>query len=488
MTVQLISIGNSANDGTGSDPRSAGVIMNDNTLRLDRRAGRANVRPTLLRDGDSKTSEPFYGFQWANSRFPMNIRAGLAVAGGAIGGSGTAATQNGSINNLLWPARLSAMKADVLARTTAGQIVDMILTIGTNDMSGVTGAGALSSETVIANISKYFREFRASGGRTLWLMSVDPRDTVSDVKLAAYNAAYKLFAASTEGVRYIDTTPYLIDPLDSTGCLGSTGAAQFSSMDSVGLHCSSYGTYLKSFAVEKAFRSFYEPLDIIGMDAADALDDTNAPRGNILSRTTGGLTGLGRTTRIGGTDSTTKNDTSSVTGTPPLGYTMTGTLSGTMNIAFSLVTCPKLKAYIGTGAPGDFTGVAITFSGTPSANGEFSMSRFVLTPAYGTTLIELATLFECDNLSGNFGIIVKPQNYSGPDTNGLTLGGGQGANDQLPTLNGLFNPRLIMEPTTATNTGAGLIMRWRAGVPMSGSLILIGISMKAELPLPAVPA
>lgn len=438
-------------------------------------------RVVLLSDGDSKTYEPFRAYCWATARarFTNLEFTGQFVNGGGIGGTGLG-TAGSDLNSAT---RFAAMQADIAARVAAGQIVDVILTIGTNTVSGVAASGAMTSEVAMGYLRDYVNGFQAAGGRMLWLMSVDPRGTSSQVQLAAFNRAWKLLAETVPGVRFIDTTAYLLDPTDSQGIIGGTSAAAFSAADTIGLHLAGYGCMLKGYAIEKAFCQYYETSPVIIPAADDYYDTTNNPRGNVPSKVynsggSGSNYGMGRTLSLGGTDSTTGG---TVTGTPPLGFIASGALAG-LSVAWSAVTsCPLLEAELGTVT--GFGGVKLAISGTPSANVSLVIRRQVTFADMGSSAPwEVGALFEANAFSGCVGI-----NLQGPSNLGWFVGayGAQGDNDQLPALTGLFNPMVVTRPTATLNPYTTLTLQFRSGVAVSGYLILEGMMAYPDIALPA---
>src|SRR3546814_20073472 len=121
------------------------------------------------------------------------------------------------------------------------------------------------------------------------------------------------------------------------------------------------------------------------MSKRDLYRATLAPRGNILAAN-------GRFTAIGGTDSFTKNDTSSVTGTPPASMTGSGTLNGDMALTYSVDASADLAEMFG----GTWPCVNVALSGTPNADTSVKLAgRFVSYPQSNATPMLGRALFAC---------------------------------------------------------------------------------------------
>jgi lysophospholipase L1-like esterase len=445
------------------------------------------ARPIILFDGDSKTMEAYYAAVWATARSRLNVHLGPAIAGGSIGGSTTGNNTNGGVNGMLVPARLNASKADVAARVAAGQLVDICVTIGTNDL----GRDSVPAETVLANIRRYVQEMKASGARYIILMSVDPRASGGDLgaaRIQAYNRGLQDLARIESGVRFCDTWPYLMNAALSQGLNGGGSNAAFS-VSSDGLHFSGYGCYVKSFAIEPVLAEIYPKRTLISISADDYYDAAAAPRGNFLSllnyQNGQTATGVGRTRAMGGTDNLTLAGTASKAGTPPIGWAADGALTGNMNVTFSVSTSPLLEAELkGSG----YQCVKVNFSGTPAANGYLQLSRLADT---GTNRLnqatEFAVLMELQALTGFFGFQLGQSYSSGNEgiSTSSTAPNAVGLPEQLPSLTGLYEFHNILTPANYQYAGVTAQYGWRAGVPVSGSLIMIGAVVRPELSLPA---
>lgn len=428
----------------------------------------------LMTDGDSKRIEPLSAARWINARTPLDVMLGTHDFGTGGSNSGTAAT-----TGLTNATRMGNMQAAVAAESAAGSICDMLLTIGTNDIA----ISATPPETVIANIRKYHNAFRAAGGRFLILMAVDPRTGLSAAQarqVVALNHAYADYARAIPDAIFCDTVPWWLDPATGNATHlpigGATGAAF--SMAADGLHGNAYGAYRKHHALAPILQAIYRPRVRHTLHAADAYNAGDAVRGNILG-------GAGRMVATGGTASFTNNGTGTVSGTPPAGWTGSGTLTGDMGLSFTAVTCPALESLAGSSGWG---AVRISFSGTPSASGGISFVRTGATAALGSTPMAGSVLVNCNALTGCFGMSLQTVNVT--PTTVLYLGSSAvaaslAASDQLPVLDGLHG--IDMAPIPTSNSGSGLSfgIRWMGGVPLSGSIDLIGAAWRRCDPLPA---
>lgn len=440
----------------------------------------AGVPPLLARpvarlmvDGDSKTSEPAAAAYWVNARTPIDVWIGSDNFG--VGGSTTGTQASTGLTNAT---RLAAMQAGVSAAVAAGSTVDMLLTIGTNDIV----LSSLAPETVLANLRKYHAAFRAAGGRFLIVMAVDPRTGLTAAlarKLAALNRGYADYCTTVSDAIFCDSAAWLLDPAAGNTLyapVGGATAAAFA-MTADGLHGSAYGNYRKQYALAPILQSLYRPRQRIPLYLNDDYDATEAMRGNILGAN-------GRMVSLGGTNSLTNSGTGTITGTPPLGWNAEGALSGTLGVAFATATCSALETHAGSTG---WQAVRVTFSGTPTSNGELTIRRNVGLSALGTTRMRASVLMACNALTGCVGAYVSSINVS--PANLVYLGsssplGSLLAADRLPQLDGLHEFDFPVLPTSNSNSGLVIGIRWQAGVPMTGSIDLIGASWRRADPIP----
>jgi len=427
----------------------------------------------LMADGDSKRLEPVAAARWVNARTPIECWIGSNDLG--AGGSTTGTQASTGLTNAT---RMSAMQATVAAEVAAGWTVDMLLTIGTNDI-----AGGYPPETVLANLRRYHDAFRAAGGRFLIVMAVDPRDGIDGTaarKIVAVNHGYADYCNSIADAIFCDATPWWLDPAPGNVSFapvgGSTGAAFAVAAD--GLHGGAYGAYRKQFALAPILPALYRPRQFLTLQPGDAYGSSDAIRGNILGTN-------GRMVSLGGTSNITISGTGSASGTPPAGWTADGTLSGDLSVTFSVQDCAALDDL--TGASG-WQAVRLTFTGTPDASGALTIKRFVSLAQLNATPMLASALFGANGLSGCHGLYLATVNVNPTTTCYLGASGSIGATDQLPTLDGLLGIDQPIVPTTNSNSGLNIGIRWLAGVPLSGSIDLIGACWRRADPVPAAAA
>lgn len=366
MTTQvtaypLIGLGSAPNDGTGDAPLTAGQKLNTNTLMLGSRGGYPYAAPSIVSDGDSKGLEPIRAMQWCQAMRNLDVKLGLLAGSLSVGGSNTGSS---STTNLTSTARLATLQSTLAALNAAGTIYDYVLKIGTND----TSAGITPSQT-IANIRKVHEQYlRPNGCRFLWLIAVDPRVSAAE-QICSINNLYRRYAQENPyDVIFIDTTPYLLDPniantsnFPTPYTFNGTGAGPLGCLSDDGLHLTSAGFFAQWPAFDAAMQRVYRPRYPRNMAILNNVASaTLSPFSNQLGT-------KGRTTALGGTDSTTKSGTGTVTGTPMLGFTMTGTLTGDFSVAFSQANIVQAVGDNHLG-PGTWPGVNIAFTGTPTAD------------------------------------------------------------------------------------------------------------------------
>lgn len=428
----------------------------------------------LMIDGDSKRGEPVIAAYWVNARTPIDCWIGSSDFG--VGGSTTGAQATTGLTNA---SRLNAMRAAVAADVAAGWAVDMLLTIGTND---IVLAGA-SSETVLANLRRYHDAFRAAGGRFLIVMAVDPRtglDAPLTRKLVALNHGYADYCRSLADAIFCDPTPWWLDPAGGNSGfapIGGAGGTAFA-MTGDGLHGGAYGAYRKQFALAPILQAIYRPRRRMMLHPGDTYDGSDAIRGNILGPE-------GRMVAMGGANGIVNSGSGSVSGTPPSGWSAYATLTGNLSISFSTTTCQPLADLTGTSG---WPAVRVTFSGTPTTSGDLNLNRNVPLAQLDATPMLASALLNANALTGCHGLYLTTMNVNPPVNAYLGAGGGLTAPDQLPALDGLIGIDQPIVPASNINSGLSLGLRWRAGVALSGSIDLIGGCWRRFDPAPAAAA
>ncbi|SNS16544.1 hypothetical protein SAMN06295912_10268 [Sphingomonas laterariae] len=439
----------------------------------------AGVPPLLARpaarlmvDGDSKRGEAVTAARWVNARTPIEATIGSHDLG--VGGSTTATQASTGLTNAT---RMATMQATVAAQVASGWAVDMLMTIGTND---IVLAG-LTPETVLANLRKYHNAFRAAGGRFLILMAVDPRtglDATAARKFIALNRAYADYCTAIADAIWCDTAAWWLDPASTSFAPvgGATGAAFGMAAD--GLHGNAYGAYRKQYALGPILQALYRPRLRGPLYGGDSFNTADAVRGNILGTN-------GRMVALGGTNSITLSGSGSVSGTPPAGWTATGTLTGDLGLSFAVAGCPPLDAYAGSAG---WQAVRLTFNGTPSATGQIVLTRNVVLPEQGAAPMAGSLLVNANALAGCHGIYLASVNTNPIGRIDLGAAGTPTAADQLPQMDGLLGLDLALVPTGNLNSGVSINIRWLGGVAMSGSIDLIGATWRRADAPPAAAA
>ena len=417
----------------------------------------------LWGDGDSKGGEGLGAFTWAVARLNLDLWVGGKSF--SVGGSTTA---NGtSPLGLTNATRLATITSAIEAATTAGEIVDIVLTIGTNDV----GLSAIPSETTIANVKIYHDAIRNAGCRYLFLMSIDPRSGLTATKQAMINStnkAYEDYCRRVSDAFYVDTIGYLIDPTSTTfGPIGGDTGGTFA-ISADGLHCSGYGIYRKSFAVEGVAQWLYRarPLEILA--TGNAYNTSTSIRGNILGSG-------GRFLAIGGTDAFVKTDTSSVTGTPPATFRTDGTLNGDTSLVYTVSTCDALGEMFG----GTWPCVNVALAGTPASSTNIQIAgRFAAFTFPAGTRMRGRALVNLKSVTGLARLFLSTQNVTPAQFCYLGTSSAVTAEGELPELNGLHVLDIVCDPSSALNCGLNLNIAGLAGRPLGGSIDLIGMDWR----------
>jgi lysophospholipase L1-like esterase len=476
-----------ANGATGLAVRNA---LNANFNDIARRLQPGASPIYTMFDGDSKGQEILEGLKWAAFRYALDLRfdGGNLNVGGSSSGSGT--------NNLINATRMATAVAALAAHTSAGHIVDYYMTIGTNDISG----GATTPATVLANVRKFHEQVLrpAACVRFLILMSVDPR-SLGNISYAAQihtlNRLYQEYArANPYDVIYVDTTPWLLDPsasntsaypipYTSTAAPAPLGAVTYD-----GLHCSNYGWYRKQFAIEQVARALYRPKTPRDLSIGIAPVATYGTGGNMLGAN-------GRCVAAAGTNSVTNNGSGSVTGLPPTGSTLSGTIDGTASLAFA--TSTVTVAIDGGILPkGSWPAVRLTLSGTTGSatnSLQFQMTGNPLPAPISTGDVATAgCLLNLNALVGLMGINVHTNNDTrigniqlGSSVAGATSPLAQAISDAITT------PLLITgdDIVAPSNTGNSFFYQptfyFPPNTALSGSIDFIDLFVERVGPIPA---
>jgi hypothetical protein len=458
--------------GGGNVAVTAAQLRDHALAGLPPRIQRPSAR--LMIDGDSKRGEPAAAAYWVHARTPIDCWIGSRDLG--VGGSTTGTQATTGLTNAT---RMAAMQAAVAAETAGGRTVDMLLTIGTNDVV----LSSYSSETVLANLRRYQDAFRAAGGRFLIVMAVDPRMGLSSAtarQIVALNHGYADYCEAVPDAIFCDPTPWWLDPAAGNGSFAPIGGSSGDpfAMAGDGLHGGAYGAYRKQFALGPILRAIYRPRRRIMLHPGDAYDGDDAVRGNILGV-------AGRTVATGGASNLVNSGTGTIDGTPPSGWTADGTLTGDLSIGFSTATCEPLADLTGTSG---WPVVRMAFAGTPAASGALTLYRFAGLPQLAATPMLASALVSANALTGCHGLYLSTLNVSPSASGRLGASGSIAAIDELPVLDGLLGIDQPAVPVSNSNSGVVIGIRWRAGVPLSGSVDLVGACWRRADPIPAAAA
>ena len=409
----------------------------------------------LMFDGDSKSAEPLGAIMWAKGLAPNDAIINYSNTYNlGVGGSTTA----NSANNLTNTTRMATMTAAVQANISAGFDVDMWLTIGTNDAQATT-----NSETVIANIAIYHAAFLAAGGRYLILMAVDPLYLSGGIR-SGYNNAYSDYCQNHRAAIFCETAPYWLDQtLTTYGPIGgNTTVAGSMTSDGLGIHAGGYGIWQKRLAVQPILSRLYNSVRIHPLSKGDVFDQTNFIRANVI----GGIPA--RFTAIGGTAGCTLSGTGSETGTPPLGWSSSGTLNN-IQATWTATTSAALDTYCGTtGNPC----VRLALTGTAGAAGNVQIrttgfGAWTVTSAY--TKWNAVMSLNASNItyisSGVDGLVGNP---------GVQAGWGATITDadKIPTITGLFSiGGFIFDTLNNAGVWGKIIIGWGNGHVLNGTTI-----------------
>jgi len=411
-------------------------------------------RALLITDGDSKAFEPLQGFVWWLANNPKKVELGINLGQGGTG-SGS------NLNGILTPSRLALMASTVAAGIAAGQPVDLFLAIGIND--------TISPETTVTNVRTYADAFKTAGGRWLFIMSVDPVTNGLAPRLAI-NAGYVDLAASRTFIRFIDNTPQWLDFSAATTFdpIGAAAPAAYGSVTRDGLHASGYGIFLKGNSVGAAVGNLYPDEPVFPLSPADVFNNSTAPRGNMIGAN-------GRMLALGGTNTSTGG---TVVGTPPLGWTLQGTVSG-LTVTFTTTTSTALQTKLNLSIAPACVRMAFSGLATADASMQLTTTGSVVIGSPGTGRMESALLAYANAMTNFQNFQTKMQFFTPTFQTDLGNAGGLVASGTIPTLTQMMAIQQIGTDTGNPNAiFPVLTIRVQNGQTVSGSLDLIGMSVR----------
>jgi len=366
----------------------------------------------------------------------------------------------------------------VAAAVAAGNTVDISLKTGTNDVSGASGCTGITNDQILSNIRKAWTNYQAAGARYLFLWNVDPRGSGNASQINSLNRLFEDFAGQVPNVFYMDATAWLLDPTTNVDLLGyPTGATAAFSTSTDDLHITAYGYFREASAWDPAILSRLYPARKIQTLRPETYSSI-ATRANLIGS-------VGRFTALGGTDSTTKSGTGTVTGTPPNGWTLSGTLDGSLSVAFSTVTCSALDSYqLGSGSQC----VRMVFSGTPATAQNLKLLHTSTSIAFtGGATAAQEFLVNFNALVGLCYIYPAPNVVSGSFINSL-WGACTSPSSQIGTLNGLHyfanSSTSVTFGSTGTSMNAQINIEFMPSVAASGSIDLISVALRRKDAVP----
>lgn len=427
----------------------------------------------LISDGDSKGAESMEGLKWASTGAPWlwDWVADIKV------GSSNSGTSDVAPAGLTSPSRLAAMASAIASAKAQGYAaVDVMLTIGTND-GGSTNGGPFTAEQTVANVKNYYNAFVQAGGRILWIWSVDPSTTSgTNARTPSINAGYADLARESNQAVFISTEKYFLDPAATNFTPIGQATNTVGSVTYDGLHSSVYGFLQKGRAISPILNRAFRVRDHF-----DCLTSGNAwgasfPRGNILGAEA-------RFRALGGTDTSTGG---TVTGTPPLGWSMSGDLAG-LSVTFTAESNAAIASALNLQA--GLPVVRMAISGTPTADVAITFARTVTAVgAISAGRYEHEMMVYADNFAGLVGIRYRAGNMTALPASGgsapqVSIGDNDGAGlrnaDSLPAMTRLLYGR-VGGNNVATPGGmtGNLVVNLRNAIPVSGSLLLVGVSSR----------
>lgn len=468
--------------GAGDSAKAGGDKINANTFAL----GLRSVRHTPVHcvfDGDSKAGEIKAGLRWMAYFEGLDVR----FDGGDLGVGGSNSGTGGS--NLLSPARLATMQALLETHSTAGRTVDYFLTIGTNDMSA-----NLSPAGTVANVRKLHNAYLRPHDcfRYLILVSVDPRSSGSETvsRIHTVNRLYGEYArANPFDVLFVDTTGVMLDPALANVAgnplpFGATTAPMpAGAVTDDGLHCSNHGKYLKRFAT-LPLRDLYRRKPARNLSRALAISRPNATGANMVGAD-------GRIVAAHGTDRLTNSGTGLVTGLPPTGSTLTGTIDGNAGVDFAPSTV-VVTDHGGLVPNGTWPSVRVTLSGTTGTATSALTLSWLATPDAMIALGDVVTagvLVHFNACTGLLGLDVRANNpaaVSGAQAGAAMVGVSPAAQAIVEPLQGAMLLEGDDAPATSSQNAffLSLSLYLPSNTALSGSIDLLTIFAERVGPIP----
>ncbi len=458
----------------------------------------------LIVEGDSKALQvgnmgSRSALYYALARFPRDLYYDPTLDNLAVGSTVSDADASDPPHGLISTGRLASMTARIAAVAALGHRPVVVLKIGANDTTtqynNDNGVGS-----TLANVEKAWNTYKAAGAVYCIIMSIDPR-VITATQAGMFlgvNRGFKEYARQNREVFFCDSQVALADQSSLLyGPLG--GGAQTPGCvmyDNPPLHESAYGAYLQSIPLSDCLALIAPPRTQPQVTVpSDVYNNPTTPnnttanqaiRGNLLGKQgrfydTGGV--IAQVSLSGGSGVSGISNFPSAklfTNNPSL----TGTMSGTMAVAISQVAYPP---YVTAYGRSDIMATRLTFSGTPSAAGTVKALATVLKP----TNFDYTVPFQADAdfyataLAGvTFGLtatVATGRSLGGPSSPASNA-------DALLPITGRFTPYFtwnLIAPSDPANMVCELRFDFFAGVPVSGTVDIFGMSIVENPTLPA---
>jgi hypothetical protein len=432
----------------------------------------------VIYDGDSKGLEPLVIMQFIafRNRLAILFNGAQLNLGGTNSGTGTV---NG-YPCLLNPSRIATAQA-ACAAAKANGVFDYSLKIGINDLSGVT-----ATQAIVANIRKFHETVvRPGGARYLLLWAIDPTATISATgSINSLNALYSAYAdANSKDVIFLNPYNSILDPTSSTSALigGATNSATAYSRDGLHLVRRALNAISLTPAIDSAIRSIYRQRALLDLSLSGGYDATAYRYGNFLGAT-------GRLTAMGGSGTATGATT--VSGTPPNGWTLSGNAAGA-SLTWSVVS--GIAALETAAGNTGFSAVRLAISGTLTANMDMRLQSNAFPDSSGGAIaigdkLQTAMLVNFNAAAGLTGLYLDNPAGGGGVTYGSVAGGPSNPGDTLPAINGLVTVQ--SDPITLASVpggyGMGFDFSGLNGAVLGGSIDLFAVRIGKIGPIPAV--
>jgi hypothetical protein len=503
MVKSVINVGAAANDGTGDTERAAWQKANANFTDLYRYQSRLIV-PRFIFAGDSKSvyggkddNTSWAKWAWAMSGIEYKYDSSLdscGVNGATSDNSNTTPATNGSgtatVLGFAHDTNVAVITGRVAARAAAGDSPVVWFQMGTNS----TG----SETSTLAALQKVINACRTAGAVMFLVNEIPPLggwSASAAANTAGQNKAMERWCDSQSDVKFIRHGIATVDPTAATSTpLGTTNVSGSNTSD--GTHESGLGAYNQGKFMAPQLQALFRPARVRYMGKGDVYQTFFGASAYPTSGLGANLIKNPFATGTTGSDTSTKGGTSSVVGSVPDNFRLSGNLSGDVVATLSQVANSVLNGLTGRS---DFTALRLEIAGTPTANDTLTLaydptgaspSRHPVFPAAITAIGQV--LVKCNALTGLQGLQLRA-GYGGGSF--LNVANATYLSNDLPPLEGQFfsqgRGESTATPTTASpvNYGsppdAGFSLVMRSGRLLSGSIDLIFCDSRLVQAVPA---